>query len=463
MGPDADFISGDKAARKYLAGHAEPEAGLARKLGARFGTFGHGLAIPSHAEGSRIAECLATIPCGPRGPVLTVVVVNAPAGAATEVREANQRSLEKIRRDYGQDEKVSSTASTFAHPAGALLVIDRTNEQPLPERQGVGLARKIGADILLALAEEGKLGSPWIHCTDADATLPGNYFEQVEDAGGPGTAALLYRFRHLADTDAQTHEAALQYEISLRYYVLALRFVGSPHAFHSIGSTLALHANAYARVRGFPRREAAEDFHLLNKLSKVGRIEQLAGAPLGLSSRTSFRVPFGTGAAISRFLESEETSLRIYDPRIFHHLRAWQQVLARITSGHGADGELRALVLECAAHDEKVDADLLLGALGKSGTLVRAQEDIMAPAGTAHRQLMDGFDGLRTLQLVHSLRDAGMDNLPLRTALEKACFIGLSGEETGVETGTLARVIEALDYAPTENRAGPTSRIDNSV
>ena len=195
----------------------------------------------------------------------------------------------------------------------------------------------------------------------------------------------------------------------------------------------------------------------------MGHIEQLAGATVGLSSRTSFRVPFGTGAAISRFLEAEETSLRVYDPRIFHHLRAWQEVLTRITSGHGADEDLPALVLQCAAHDQEVDADLLLGALEKSGTLVRAGEDIMAPAGTAHRQLMDGFDGLRTLQLVHSLRDAGLGNLPLRTALESARFIGLSAEENGAETRTLARRIEALEYATEEKSARSTPRKGDST
>ncbi|MCS5635754.1 MAG: hypothetical protein NZ990_04500 [Myxococcota bacterium] len=454
MRPGADFISGDKATRKYLGGHAEPEAVLGRELGARFGPFGHGLAIPSHAEGKRLAECLATIPRGPQGAVLTVVVINAPARAPVAVQEANQRSLERIQRAYGPAENLSSTGSIFAHPAGALLVIDRTGEHPLPERQGVGLARKIGADVLLALAEEGRLDSPWIHCSDADATLPRDYFEQVEGAAEPDTAALLYRFRHLADTDARTHEAALQYEISLRYYVLALRFAGSPHAFHSIGSTLALHANAYARVRGFPRREAAEDFHLLNKLAKVGRIGQLSGAPLGLSSRTSFRVPFGTGAAIGRLLETAETPLHTYHPAVFHHLRAWQRTLSRILSGHGPDGNLRGLVLEDAAEDTEVDGERLVEALERGGALARAEQAISAPAGTARRRLLDGFDGLRTLKLVHSLRDLGLADLPLRTALEMASFIGLSAQETRSETAALARRVEALDYGPDKRPAG---------
>ena len=81
MEPGANFVSGEKATRKYLAGHAEPETEWAERLGARFPVFGHGVAIPCYAEGSRINECLATIPPGPRGPVLAVVVVNAPAGA----------------------------------------------------------------------------------------------------------------------------------------------------------------------------------------------------------------------------------------------------------------------------------------------------------------------------------------------------------------------------------------------
>ena len=48
-----------------------------------------------------------------------------------------------------------------------------------------------------------------------------------------------------------------------------MKYARSPYAFHTIGSTMAVSANHYAKVRGFPKREAGEDFYLLNKLAKV--------------------------------------------------------------------------------------------------------------------------------------------------------------------------------------------------
>ncbi len=65
------------------------------------------------------------------------------------------------------------------------------------------------------------------------------------------------------------------YELSLRYYVAGMKFARSPYAFHTIGSSMAVSPVHYARVRGFPKREAGEDFYLLNKLAKLGSVLEL--------------------------------------------------------------------------------------------------------------------------------------------------------------------------------------------
>ena len=49
-----------------------------------------------------------------------------------------------------------------------------------------------------------------------------------------------------------------------------------------------------ALSHGFPRRNATEDFYILNKLAKVGSIARLAGTPVILEGRLSDRVPIGT-------------------------------------------------------------------------------------------------------------------------------------------------------------------------
>ena len=471
MEPAAPFVHAAKATVKYLSQHAEFEAQLRTAIGARCGPFGHGLTIPSYAEGKGISRCLKTIPSGPRGPVLVVVVVNAPKEAPVAVHEANRETLGALRSDYGSPQIVSRDACLYSHPVGSLVVIDRASQNFLPARNGVGLARKIGSDLLLALVEDERISSPWIHCSDADVSFPPDYFEQASAFQEAGASALLYRFRHVPGEnkfedngveppDASTmdfptqspngirlHQAALEYEISLRYYVLGLRFSGSHHAFHSIGSTLAVHANAYARVRGFPKREAAEDFYLLNKIAKVGRIKRLEGDPLLLSSRSSFRVPFGTGASIRRLVEGPGSQLLTYDPKIFHYLRVWHNALVRMFDPSGPKNSLVEWVLQFADQDPLVEPEKLIGTLTEVAALSAAEGALAAPGSGAKKRLLDGFDGFRTLKLVHALRESGLKSLPLYDALDQASFIALDTPPKVKSINDLAREIESLEMS----------------
>lgn len=469
MEPATTFIHAAKATVKYLSQHAEFEAQLRTAIGAHCGRFGHGLTIPSYAEGKGISGCLKTIPSGPRGPVLVVVVVNAPEDAPASVHQANRQTLGVLRSEYGSPEVVSPDACLYPHPVGSLVVIDRASQNFLPARKGVGLARKIGSDLLLALIEDERISSPWIHCSDADVSFPPDYFEQSSAFREAGASALLYRFRHVPGenrfedngvepTDApimdsptqsrdriRLHRAALEYEISLRYYVLGLRFSGSRHAFHSIGSTLAIHANAYARVRGFPKREAAEDFYLLNKIAKVGRIKRLEGDPLLLSSRSSFRVPFGTGASIRRLVEGSGFQIFTYDPKIFHYLRVWQNALVRTLDPNEPKKALREWVLQFADQDPQVEPPRLIEALTEVAALSAAEGALAAPGSGVEKRLLDGFDGFRTLKLVHALRESGLKSIPLYDALDRACFVSLGACPEPKNTEDIAREIETLE------------------
>jgi len=439
----------DKATRKYLAHYAETEVSLGASVRDASLPFGHGLAIPVHAEGAGILPCLATIPKGSRGRVLVVAVVNAAADAGAPVHASNAHTLEAIQEVYGHPEILSPSASLYPHPAGALLVIDRASRDFLPPRKGVGLARKIGADLLLALVDNGHLESPWLHASDADVRFPADYFEQVDHPGGANPAALLYRFRHVSGSDSRAYEAALQYEISLRYYVLGLRFAGSPYAFHSIGSTLAIHANAYAAVRGFPRREAAEDFYLLNKIAKLGGVEQLRGEALRLSSRTSSRVPFGTGAGIRRLLEAPVPALTTYDPRVFHYARSWQGALGQAADAGGSPDALAQAIEDWASRDPEVEEGRLLDVLTNIGARSRAEAALATRGPTPTRALLADYDGFRTLKLIHALRAGGLADVPLQEALEKACFIAPPRPGSSASTANWALHMEALDYRGT--------------
>ena len=79
----------------------------------------------------------------------------------------------------------------------------------------------------------------------------------------------------LADAPSQKHRlAAAAYECHLRYYVEALRFAGFPHAYHTIGSAMAVRPEAYMKQGGMNRRKAEKIFYFLNKIMLLGNFSE---------------------------------------------------------------------------------------------------------------------------------------------------------------------------------------------
>jgi len=194
----------------------------------------------------------------------------------------------------------------------------------------------------------------------------------------------------------------------MRHYVLGLQSAGSPYAYHSIGSLIAVDATAYAEVRGVPRRHGAEDFYFLNKLAKLGAIRRLSGSPIELEARASQRVPFGTGPAIRRALESSDPLRNFYHPECFHYLAALLAAVERALSG-GAPIAGAALLREegarrgLDARRTEEMADFL-----KLETRLRESTARSTRHATRLRDWHTHFDALRTLQLLHWLRDRGL-------------------------------------------------------
>ena len=448
------FSRGLTSTKKYLATHADSESAKGSEFAQKMGCFGQALVIPACAEGEELGDCLASIPSGPQGRTLVVVVINATRDAPAGFLASNQESFAALECTFGRGQRLGPQVQLHEHPVGALVVLDRSEAKALPPRQGVGLARKVGCDFVLSLMESGAIESPWIHCSDADTKLPATYFEQAQGQAQDGETALIYPFRHRPESDgADAYSIALEYEISLRYYVLGLRFAGSGHAFHSMGSALALHGNAYAQVRGFPRRQAAEDFYVLNKLSKLGGVRQLKGLSVEPSSRCSNRVPFGTGAAIRKQLEAESGPRLTYHPRIFHYLKVWQHALKSSQTLCENRPELRSILVREADAEDGVDLQRLLESLELSGSLARAEDSLQGSQATVAQRIRDNFDAFRTLKLIHALRDGGLGQVTIREALAEARFIAVGREAFSANIPALAARMERLDYGAEDDRS----------
>jgi hypothetical protein len=412
---------------QYLARHAEPEAQLAGSLP---GSFGHVLVVPAYGEGESLFKLLGSVPGGPAGPVLIVLVVNARADSPRAIHEANEEVRRRLEKELAPAAGLEGLMPARAYPlrGGTLLVVDRALAGKfLPEGQGVGLARKIGNDIALALRADRRLASPWIQNTDADSAMPGDYFEQTAALDSEGTGAAIYAYEHRFDPDPALGEAGRLYEISLRYNLLGLAWAGSPYAYHSMGSCLAIPAAAYAAVRGFPKRDALEDFHALNKLAKVGMISRLSGLPLFLEGRVSERVPISTGKAIGGLVSRRGAlaGFQLYHPLVFAHLAAWLRVLAAIAR---SGGDARAALAELPSANPFFRTDLLTGTLERMGAF-RAVQDALTRSKDEETLLLHfhtWFDALKTVQLLHALRNGGFPSIGFRQALTEAPFTHLT-------------------------------------
>jgi len=268
----------------------------------------------------------------------------------------------------------------------------------MPEREGgVGMARKIGMDTALALLNGQPSRRGLICCLDADTLVErnylsavGNHFSETHDA------AAVVRYAHQKPENPGLLSAICCYEIYLRSYVMGLSFAGSPYAFHAIGSTMVCTAEAYLDVRGMNRRRAAEDFHFLDKLAKIGKIGLVGTTTVFPSPRPSRRVPFGTGRRMHRFLQNGgRDEYLVYHPVIFSILREW---LAVMDADPDEDPDL-LLNLARKIHPELRN---YLDLCRFSDRWMQVRRNCPDPLHLRH-QFHVWFDGLKTLRLVHHL------------------------------------------------------------
>lgn len=426
---------------KYLFRWAEPElASLADRLPSYYAA----LTVPLLGESPAFLDGYRDAGRGAAGRVLVVAVVNASSETSPELREQNAKLLRTLGAEAGPDAAWLSPSAVLAKsPEFDVLLVDRSSVgRELPRRQGVGLARKIAGDLALALHARGALELPFVFTTDADAHLPRDYFARAERERDRAASALLYPFRHVPAGEAPAvHLATQVYEATLRYHVLGLAFAGSPYAYHSVGSTLALRMDAYAAVRGVPKRAAGEDFYVLDKLAKVSALYKLDGDPIALASRRSARVPFGTGPRVEQLLTDNQALVAC--PEAFLVLQQLLLGLERVASGAPPEALVQAL---SELPSELVPA--ARSALFDCGLIAAARSALaQVGKGNLRRRLHTWFDALRTLQFLHALRDAGLSEVPLDRALAQASFC--PPREASLDT-TLERLRAAERALPSE-------------
>ena len=175
---------------------------------------------------------------------------------------------------------------------------------------GAGMARKIGMDEAVRRLNQVNRPEGIIISLDSDCLVSNNYLKRIEAAFSETKScfAATINFRHRFEEimDPRQEMGMRLYEDYLHYYKQALEYAGFPHSIYTIGSAFAVRAEAYMKQGGMNRRQAGEDFYFLHKLTKLGQLVEINDAFVYPSGRVSDRVPFGTGAAMTKWMNDAD-------------------------------------------------------------------------------------------------------------------------------------------------------------
>jgi hypothetical protein len=390
--------------QQYLDRYAESEVQLLASLDKH---WQQALVIPAYKETPEFLEQQHPDNC------LLILVLNRPPDDG--IWSWAKRIIDSLTPATWQNEHLS------LHPRPdncAVLLVDRCiAAEPIPAKQGVGLARKIGADIACQLLATNKLSSPWLGCSDADAWLPPDYWTALMSQ--PAAAACVFPFHH--QREDSTASAIRLYELHMLYYVAGLRFAGSPYAWPTIGSCIGIEAHAYAQARGYPKKAGGEDFYLLNKLAKLGGVRHASSPQITLSTRLSDRVPFGTGPALRKIqMLDNARDFCSYHPDSFVYLKAAVTGLRQ----QPLSGEtITAEQIADTHHLDSTRFSPLWQDFGCNEAIALARKNSRSTV-QLQRQLMTWFDGFRSLKYIHACRN-WLPDQALATCIEKAHWLTL--------------------------------------
>lgn len=275
--------------------------------------FDMAVVIPCFNEYNLSATLHSIMHCSPtRGNVWVIIVVNSSETTSPAIVQQNRATYHEVVH-FAQQYNCSKL---FFTPLWC---------SNLPKKHaGVGLARRIGMECVLRGFFKQQKSQGIIISLDADCTVSKNYLCSIEQQFAQHhPACCVVNFKHRVASsvhEGNTHtlkQAIDQYEQYIRYYRHALKAIGFPYYYHTIGSAFAVSADAYVRVGGIGRQQAGEDFYFLQKLFEYGTTHELHRTYVYPEARFSDRIPFGTGPSLEKIIEEEGGVLRVYSPHAF--------------------------------------------------------------------------------------------------------------------------------------------------
>ncbi len=399
--------------KKYLAKYGTKTWKISIKENLKFDCV---IVVPAIAEYENITRLLSSLSennFNRKYKVALVFVVNNLISSTEEVKTDNQKTIELLKAIQNNNSSFHQVVEKFNSLGITLGFVDASSKGlELNEKTGgVGLARKTGMDLALELFDYSNPGKKLIVCLDADCTVENNYLNEIINFFNSNNFnAAIINYEHTLPDDEESKRAIICYEIFLRYYELGLRYAASEYAFQAVGSTMVCDHEAYIKVEGMNKRKAGEDFYFLEKLAKNCKIEKITSTKVYPSARPSWRVPFGTGQRINRFLSKTQNEYLLYNPESFNILKRWLDVFKSDKNFSGKDYLLKSKEIHpelfnfLQQQNFEIDWDKIL-INSKDNFQINIQK---------HRW----FDGFRTFKLIHHLRDTAFPLINMFDALD---------------------------------------------
>lgn len=260
-----------------------------------------------------------------KGSVAVIVVVNAGEQCTTDVIARNRDTYAKL----------VEAMNCVRYQSFRLIPLYYEN---LPRKHaGAGYARKLGMDYAIWLFKSVQNKAGIIVALDADCTVEPNFLCEIESAyaNDSNLGCTTQYFEHPLN-DNLTQQAIVLYELYLRYFRWALVYTRFPYPIHTVGSCFSIAANVYVNCGGMNRRQAGEDFYFLHKVVPNTGFRELNSTTVYPSSRSSHRVPFGTGASVGQLISAKAEYL-VYNPECFIALKAFFDLIPSFYTAQEAD------------------------------------------------------------------------------------------------------------------------------
>lgn len=343
---------------------------------------------------------------------LFLFVINNSASSSDGIKAGNKFSIELISKIIFKITENDVLNKIIESNLRIALIDASSSGNELPEKDaGVGLARKIGMDTALNIFNYNSSPKKLLICLDADCIVNKNYLTAIVTHFNLNSfQAAVVNFAHDISADDEITKAIICYETFLRYYVLGLKYADSPFALHTLGSTMICDVESYIKVDGMNKRKAAEDFYFLEKLAKHFSVQTINGTTITPSSRSSWRVPFGTGQRVNRFLQSSRDEYKLFNPASFEILNNWLRIFnsKNILTAEEYLKEAGNIHIELKNFlIQKKFIESWNSIIGRS----KSAEQI-------NKQKIFWFDGFNTLKLIHYLRDTSFPEINMYEALD---------------------------------------------